>query len=290
MGDALKNIKVAGNRMVLWILFVFVLGLTSAHAQESMTSSILANQLQNSNSKKWLLELSLEHASNLASDSNPDRNEATSLIIIPMVSFSEKSNLEARMDLIQRHDSENQTKTSNTVIVYTPTRVDFSEELKFKPKISVTLPSDIEARDDLSYQGSIGFVPTLEYTVSRIKGLTLLNAVYFSKNFHEYEQQRNYKPNTEYSIRNRFVVYYAVTEKFSVELINDFVKSWSYGSFARDNFYFAQVLEYKFIRNWSTYLLHKNEGSVRGPNNHGENVDLFSEKSSYIAMGLSHVF
>lgn len=240
--------------------------------------------------QKLNLSLGFEYASNLRKNSSPDKDDSASLRIEPTYNFSEKSNLSARIDLIQKFDSEKKSSVSNSVFVYTPTRFDLSKEVQFKPKVSITLPTDETLRDEQSYQGTISLRPTFEYAPAKIPGLLLVNEIYLNRNLHEYKTRNDYSANLEYSLRNRFGVEYQLGDKWSMEFVNDYVRSWTYGGYPREAFYFGQSLNYEFVKQWLASVTHENEGSVRGPNNNGENVEIFNEKSSYVSMGVTHVF
>lgn len=290
-----KSIDLDQYILIPIFLILLMFATTDARATEALTAAPtsqikMEEALPSGDTKKFSLLLAVGHDSNLSARSNPDRDESTYMIINPSYQISEKSHIEARIDLTQNYDSERKTNATNTSVVFVPTAIDISSELKFKPEVSVTLPTDEFARDDESYQGSMSLRPSLNYTPSQIKGLVLLNRVYITKNFHEFEIKSNFSPNTEYSIRNRFAVSYAITEKLSIESVNDFTKGWSYNGYSKDSFYFSQSLGYEFIKEWNFSLNHKNEGAARGPNNRGENVELFATKSSYVGLEVSHVF
>jgi hypothetical protein len=240
--------------------------------------------------KKFELTMAAEYSSNLMSNSNPDKDADASLIIKPVYAFSEKTNLAARVDLIQDFDSDKTTKASNTALILQPTKMDLNKEISFTPNLAISLPTDKTQRYQDSYRGTFSLRPTVDYVPSKIPGLTLSNGIFLSRLFHGYEFKRDYSANNEYSIRNRLIVAYEWKDKWSLELTNDYVRAWTYKGYANDAFYFAQELAYQFIKNSAVYVSHKNEGSARGPNNNGDNVEIYNAKSSYVSLGLSHVF
>lgn len=254
-----------------------------------MTQNFSEIQLE-ATAKKLNMNTTLEYASNLRKNSSPDKDDSFSLQLEPVYNFSKKSNLSLRMDMIQKLNDEKKSSISNTLLVYTPTTITLSREVQFKPKISMTLSTDETLRNEQSYQGTVSLRPVFEYVPTKIPGLILATTVYLNRNLHEYKTKSDYSPNIEYSVRNHFEVGYSWNEKWSIALANDYVRSWTYGGYAREAFYFAQSLNYEFLKEWLVSLSHENEGSVRGPNNNGENVEIFNEKSSYVSMGVTHVF
>lgn len=277
-------------------IFIILLIFAATEVKSEEVSAVQTSQIQATevapevSEKKISLSLTLEHSSNLNEKSNPDRDESTSLIIQPKYIFSEKSQVEARMDIVKSYDSEGSTKTTNTIIIYTPTKIDLSKELSFEPQVAVTLPTDQKFKDDESYRGSLTLRPTLLYSPSQIKGLNILNRLSLSKNFHEYEINNKYSPNVEYSLRYRLGISYAFTEKLMIELVNDYSMGRTYNSYNRDIFYFAQSIGYEFTKNWTVSISHKNEGPATGPGNSGSNIAIYDTKSSYLGLGVSHVF
>ncbi|MES2767615.1 MAG: transporter [Bdellovibrionota bacterium] len=275
-------------------LILLIIATTEARATETSATQMSKAKIEDiapaASAKKLALTLTLEHASDLKSKANPDRDESTSLIIQPKYNMSETAFLEGRIDLVQNYDSEKRTGVTNSVIILSPTKIDLSKEIAFMPEVSVSLPTDEKIRDDESYQGSVTLRPSVLYSSEAVKGLAILNRVYINKNFHQYELKRDFSANAEYSIRNRFAVVYNFTEKFALELVNDYTRSWTYNGYSKDAFYLAQALGYEFAKDWNVSVSHKNEGSARGPNNNGENIELFAQKSSYLSLGLAHVF
>jgi hypothetical protein len=283
---------------IFFILLVFAT--VKSHAEESATATaIQVNAVQTSAAeiqvpkainKKLQMTAAVEYSSNLMANSNPDKKDSTTLIVKPGYNFSEKTNLAGRIDLIQNYDSEKRTKTSNTAVVFQPTIIELSKELNFMPDIAVALGTDAQMKHDESYRGTLSIRPTFNYAPEKIKGLTLSNGIFLNRLFHEYEVKRDFSANNEYTIRNRFIIFYAFNDDWSLELTNDYVRGWTYKGYANDAFYFTQELSYQFIKNWNAYVSHKNEGSARGPNNNGDNVDIASQKTSYVSLGLAHIF
>ena len=280
--------------LLLPIFFILLVIATSeARSEESISQSVITSEEASAfkiQSKNLKVNLGLEYSSNLRKRSSPDQDDSTALIIAPSYKISDKAAIDLRVDIIQNHDEERKTYITPTVVGFTPTKYDLSEELSFKPKVSLVLPTDETQREKESYRGSVSLRPTLEYNPSAFRKLTLANVFYFNKNFHEFEVKSNYSYNNEYSIRNRVILLYELNSKLSLELINDYVRLWTYKGNSSEQFYFGQSLGYEFIKNWSASLSHTNEGSVRGPNYNGESVEVFDEKTSYVSMGVSHVF
>lgn len=279
---------------VFFILLIIAAVESRAEAAEislptQMTQNFSEIQLE-STAKKLNMNMTLEYASNLRKDSSPDKDDSVSLQLEPIYNFSKKSNLSLRLDMIQKLNDEKKSSFSNTLLVYTPIAIALNPEVQFKPKVSITLPTDETLRDEQSYLGTVSLRPVFEYIPTKIPGLILANTIYLNRNLHEYKTKSDYSPNIEYSVRNRFEVGYGWNEKWSIVLANDYVRSWTYGGYAREAFYFAQSLNYEFLKEWLVSFAHENEGSVRGPNSNGENVEIFNEKSSYVSMGVTHVF
>ena len=275
------------------VIFLIVIAITDAKANisDQKTSIKVEESVVPNNITKSAIEfsLSLEQASNLQKKSDPDRTDATSIIMQPSIKLSEKSAIKMRTDLVLSSTSEHSADFTDTVILYQPSKYEILEGT-FYPNVALVLPTSDNTRKETTLQGGISFRPTLEYPVSKIKGLTLGTVIYMNKSFHEYEVKRNFEANVEYSVRGRFIIFYQFSEKFAMELLSDYVKGWSYNGYSRDQFYFRQELSHKLDDKWSIYLSHKNEGTVRGPNNHGENVDVYSARTSYLGLGVTHVF
>lgn len=270
-------------------LILLIFATTEVRAQESSAQVVAQmEEVAPAKTKKISASVTLEHASNLSARNNPDRDESTSLILEPKYVISEKASVAGRVDFVQNYDSERKSAITNSVVVLAPTKIDLAKELQFIPEVSATLPTDQDMRDETTFRGGLALRPTLTYNVN--SKLSLLERVYLAKNFHEYEITANYAPNVEYSIRNRFAASYAVGSKWSLDATFDFVKAFTYKGYSRETFYFAQSLNYLIKTDWIISVGHKNEGSASGPNNHGENVAFADSKSSYISLGLSHVF
>lgn len=285
----------SGDLDIFWlipiVIFLIVIAITDAKANVSeQKTSIKIEEVAPKKDTKGAIEfsLSLEQSSNLQKKSDPDRTDATSIIMHPSYIFSEKSSLKMRTDLVLSSTSERSADFTDTVIVYQPTKYHLSNVV-FSPNMAVVLPTSEKTRKQTSFQGGLSLRPTFEYPLSQVKGLTLGTIVYLNKSFHEYELRRNYEANIEYSLRGRFIIFYQFNESYALELISDYVKAWSYNGYSRDQFYFAQELSHKLNEKWAVYVSHKNEGTVRGPNNHGENVSVFSEKDSVFALGVTRV-
>jgi hypothetical protein len=275
---------------VFLALLGLVLQVIATEESRAETSGISKIQFDSIATKKLNTNLTFEYASNLRKGSSPDKDDSVSLQAESVYSFSKKSDLSLRLDMTQKLDDEKKSSLSNTLIIYTPTMIALNQEVQFKPEVSLTLPTDETLRDQQSYRGTLSLRPVFEYISLKFPGLVLVNTIYLNRNLHEYKTKNDYSPNIEYSVRNRFEIGYGWNDKWSLALANDYVRSWTYGGYAREAFYFAQSLDYEFLKKWFVSLSHENEGSVRGPNNNGENVEIFNEKSSYVSMGVTHVF
>lgn len=283
-------------------LILFIFAAVESKAQESASSAIQASGIQTSTleaesvipaeaeTKKLLVNVGVEYSTNLMAPKNPDLDQSTAIIIQPAYSISDKSSLAARIDLIQNFNDEKRLKTSNTALIYNPISIELAKEFSLDPLIAIVFPTDQESRYLESYRGTLSVRPTISYAPEKIPGLTLSNGVYLSKLFHEFEVKRNFSANNEYSLRNRFIISYKISDKLAVESVNDYVRSWTYNRYQNDAFYFTQKIAFTLKKDWALAFAHKNEGSARGPNNNGDNVEVLNEKTSYVSINLAHDF
>ncbi len=240
--------------------------------------------------KKYSFSIGTEYQTNLRKNSSPDQDNSTSLNLVGEYVLRPQSSITAEIDIIRSHKSDGSTQLSNLVIAYKLTEYEILKELSFKPILYTILPTNERAREDQTFNGALMIRPVMVYRPSNISDLTITNSLYLVKQFHEYNVQRNYAQNTEYILRYRLDVGYNLLEKLSIGGRADYIRGWTYSRFAKDNFYLMQYLGYQLNSSWSTYVAHENQGAIRGANNYGNNIEVFSEKSSYVSLGIRHIF
>ncbi len=237
--------------------------------------------------KKWNMEMILKYDSSLQTLSDKESKRFSSLIFEPSYQINSRTSVSGRLDAIQELTQGQASRFSDAEVVFGFYRFDFLNGV-FLPNVSILLPTDSKKRDETSYRGTLSFEPTLMWTAS--SRLRFGNTVYFSKNFHLYQQDRDFLPNIEYSLRERFMIFFALLKKIRVELINDYVWGWTYQKTLHEEFYFSQVLYYDFLPQWYGLFSHQNGGDHFGLYNDSNNVSFFNKKTSYVSVGVGYVF
>jgi hypothetical protein len=285
------QVKIGGfGGGVLRFFFIgILLTICSPLAAQDIRSHLLQDFTYISSEKNWNFNAIAVYNSNLHKNSDPDHDSSTSLVTEAQYSFSKKTKLYGRVDVIHSFNEDETTKFSDTVIVLTPWTQSWSRDLQFHPDASIILPTDKDEFHDQSFRGALSLRPTVDYQTPW-KWLSISNILFLTRNFHAYTQNRDFSPNVEYSMRERFVIGISPIEKLRLELTNDYVRAWTYSGYEHDAFYFGQEFSYEFQKSWMALLGHKNEGAVNGPNNQGENVAFYDAKTSYITVGLGHEF
>lgn len=293
-GEDLSELAHDGLSEFLLIPILFIIFLTSAlHADESQTLTLQLPKDEVVEKKETRLNITLgtEYSSNLQKSSDPDRSDTLTAIINPAYSFKNGVALDIRTDIVKQFRDEERTHLTDTALVVgLPAANLIKDRLQFIQLFGATLPTDDKKYEDESYRGTISLRPRLIFQVPEFGSLKVTNTLYLNKNIHEFNVKNTGEENVEYSIRNRIALDYAITEKLSVSLLNDYTRGWTYKSNARETFLFAQELACEILKQTSIYVGHQNQGAVRGPGNSGTNLSAFDDRSSEVYGGVSKTF
>jgi hypothetical protein len=105
--------------------------------------------------------------------------------------------------------------------------------------------------------------------------------------FHDYQVTETGSSNPQYSLAQRAILSFSLSDNFSLDLDGSYTRYYSYQGTTWDLFNFDQSISYAFNAYGSVYIGHNNSGSALAPNGRDSNLDLFDDRSSTVYSGLN---
>lgn len=269
----------------LFVLFFLIVG--GANAQQKSTTSV-SEIAPKEPFKRLSMELLGEISTNLYSDTSSSKESSMALTMIPTIHFKNQTKLVVTGILSRDISEEHKTKFSNTRLDYSLRSIE-NKALKLTVTPGIVLPTDYDLYETDSLRGaaSLGLPTVLKIPVENLK---VIYAPRFTKNFHEFNTNANYRSNLEYSLRHRLQLGYEVTSKLSIGLVSDFTQGWTYRGTAKQSFAMAQEISYALSKQLSAAVSHSNEGSAKKQGGAGSNIEMFNDHTSQLTLGLDYVF
>ncbi len=170
--------------------------------------------------------------------------------------------------------------------------IEASKNLKFmsnKNLISIfqgriILPVNDDRRYNETYKGGAS-ARLLNIIIPPIPKFQFINIASFTKNYHEFQINRQGNQNTSFNFVNTFIAAYSVMPKLELSGYLSLVWSWNYRNERRANQYvFGQSATYNIDGHFGVTLGHELGGETYGVNGSSLDVGVFNgDNSSYYA-------
>jgi hypothetical protein len=148
----------------------------------------------------------------------------------------------------------------------------------------ITIPLSEDSQKNTELYTRIGAGPGVSTDLSKyIRGLVLSYSISGSILFHKYETAATKgTSNSHYTLGNKFIIAYSLTERLSLGLDNRYSRSYTYQGNTKDNFIFDQSISYSASKNVGLSIGHNNKGNALAINGADSNVDIYNERTSTV--------
>lgn len=233
----------------------------------------------------------LSYSGNMFDQASYEASRDLGLEFVPTYIFSEFSSVSAKINLDREFFGQENVEIlalANIPVTFSYKRFQLFKSIDISNRLVVALPANELIRRRDSYNGAIGLGTDFGYKVQSFP-LDLQIGFTLSKNFHEYEINRDGKPNNSFVFSTSFLAKYKV-QKFTISASGAYKKAQSYGGFERDTFLNGIEVEYAHNDSYAFQMGTKNEGSALKANGKDSNFEFFNENTSALYAGLSYSF
>jgi hypothetical protein len=120
--------------------------------------------------------------------------------------------------------------------------------------------------------------------------LTAKYRIYTQKNFHRYKVDLQGASNTSYSLANRLILSYALSDKWSLGFDGIYSRGFTYGGISRDNYSHDESVSYAITKNLVIGLGHTIGGNSLAVNGVDSAVESFDNRKSTVYSVLNYNF
>jgi len=262
-------------------LILFILILSSAFADQSTSQKSVS---------AFSLESTLQTSSTLHELDDVNRQGETSLYLIPQYSVSELIQLSALFGINQEMTGEQKTSITNLTFGLREKGISLNPYFKYSLGGSALAPTHSDSRNRESLLSSVKFSPRLIFSPQQIPQLRVFYELGLSKNFHEFFTSTTGGSNVSYSLTQRIVSQYSLTDQLSASV--DFARNsgWTYFDNIKTSFDLSEELSFEFIQNLSLAIGHSNGGGLLSSNGVDSNFAVFNENTSTVYTSITALF
>lgn len=244
------------------------------------------------NSKSISYSLSIEDNQNLYEARDYEKVHSTDFGFTPKYSLGD-FNYSAAFSVSHQNNLQKDTSLGNTNISIARKPFESFLGTDWKPAmgLNISLPTDEEQKRNSHYRGGLGLRASLNRSLVLLSlPLEVLYALSGNKNFHEFDLSAEGTPLIEYSLKNRLGLDLALTEKFTLSLLFDYINGLTYRKSPREKFSANLETGYEFNKEFSASLGVATEGNAKKSNDFDSNISFFNENTSVIHTGVSLLF
>lgn len=270
---------------------ILLILLSSVQAQEVSKVSTTANTGDNLPEKTWSLALNNTFETNLYKESDVDHSlmSYTSLGISWKLDDGYKFGIGTSLDKNLKGDREHTINNAGLSLSLPALKI--NEQLTFAPKLGLTIPVTDSSVHTQSLKTSATASGSLVFNASEfIDGLSLIYSPLAKANFHEFETASSGKVNTQYTLKNSFIIGYGITENLSLSLLQSYTRNFDYFGDSSDSFGFDQSLSYAINGNFGISLGHSIGGNALHEDGSSSDVRVFDSESSTIYTGIDFTY
>ncbi len=269
--------------------FVLILIALSTHSQAWSNTNELRTQLESQ--KKLQLTMGLQAYSSLHEFESVDHVAETQLTISPSYKLSESLQIRSSTALAQRLTGSQKSSLSNTKVTLRHKLVPLAFGQSLIPSLGIRLPTQVEDRNQNTYNGSLFIDPTLispwEIGTFHFTSYFTLSA---SKNFHTYDRGASGAANVSHSLSQALGIEKSLSSRVSFILDGEYFTGWTYQNSFRSRFSLGQSLSYRSQKNLTFSIGHSNSADALKSNGQDFNISLLDENTSVIYSSLQVVY
>lgn len=233
--------------------------------------------------KWWGLETSILYNSSLHQLDSSDRRSSIDFSIIPSIQLAERIKLTISEVISKDLENEKKWSVSDLAASIRYAGWTLNPYLSFSPAIGGKLGLNEESVKGNSFQGSINIAPRLILNLERaISGLGMYFQMTATRNFHEFDRSFSGESNTQWSLGNRFTLYYDFLDAFEISVLFDRVFGWSYRGGIKHAYGLQEEIAYSITSDFSVAIGHTTEGSAVKENGIDNNIKIFDGQDSTI--------
>jgi len=148
--------------------------------------------------------------------------------------------------------------------------------------VAIAVNPDSIRNDSLIFATSLSPALTLDFSRFGASGLSLTNAMAFTKAFHEFRTKASGPSNIEYALSEALVLSYRFLEKFSVSATGAYAFGWTYAGVLNQSFKVKESLGYQITDVLAAAIGHSNSGRSFLENGVDSNISIFNGESSTV--------
>lgn len=230
-------------------------------------------------------KIALENGQNLYQDYN--QINATELTLWPSFKLGENTSLSMLAVVSQDHVHARNTSLSNTSLNLSLAKFHLANDFTWSPSLSAALPTDEGMRKSDSFQGSVG-AGSLFVRKKEGSPLEFAWALAVVRNIHEYNLSAEGGALLEYTLKNRIVLEYFWTERWSTSWVSDYIVGSTYGQNTKTKFANALDLNFEFAKNWIANAGVSTDGDAKKYDGVQSNFSFFNENTSVLRLGVTY--
>lgn len=242
--------------------------------------------------KAWGLTADLSASSAFLERTDPDYSSSLELTLIPSLKLGKQFTLSSRTDFSQEIQPEEKFVWQDSSLSLRYAGHDLNPFFRFSPALSVSLPTNSEARrrDSTLFGVSLSQRMLMKFDAIGLSWLGGYLEVGGTRRFHEFETKTNGLLNNRWSLNLTSVTQINFSEKLSFSLLLRRGSSWSYAGALRNSFIANPELGYQLLENVSVSLGVSTEGKLLKDNGIDSNFAIYDGRRSQFYGGLGFVF
>ena len=233
------------------------------------------------------VSFSLEMAEKIQKDENTPKENSLSLSIEPVYKLTGLLTASARIVINQDNYGQHETTISDGTASFAIKGYDFNSQLRSLHSLSTIIPASEKSVKTDRLKGSISASNGLAYTGDYFNLTYKLGLARF---FHEFTQNADGSPNTEYRVSHSLDLIVPINRKIYINTIGSYRMGWTYGGFARYGFIFSGDVVYDINPKISANVGVSTNGNALKSNGVDSNITVFDENTSSYRVGISYLY
>lgn len=278
--------------VLLTLLTVLILSGFGLHAQERENSSSTTSTqtIPQEESSPYSLLFNATYNTDRYRWGDVRKAHNMDFTLNPLITFSDSVSLSLVLAANKDFEGERAWAWQDTYIAPTFTLFKFAQDSKLSLITRVYFPTSKTSQKDSQLKSKFYLGPQVTFGQQTLNlPLVIKYRPYGTVAFHEYEVSKSGQSNSKYSLAQRLILQWVISEKLSLYLDNIYSRSWSYRGNSKDTYILDQALSYDLNQSLSLSLGHNNTDSALRVSGQDVNIDLHKDNTStfYLALDLS---